>query len=111
MNLSEEGCLLRIFVGESDKKDDVPLYVWIIRRAKEEGLAGATAWRGIEGYGAHSHIHTSRILQLSTDLPVVIEIVDTVEKIEKFLPIVDSNLQKGLATIEKVKVHLYRAHG
>lgn len=109
MQLPEDGYLLRIFIGESDKKDNMPLYEWIVRRAKEEKLAGATVLRGIEGYGAESHIHTARILQLSTDLPIIIEIIDTLEKIEKFMPIVDDVMKDGLATLEKVKIKLYRS--
>lgn len=109
MVLPEEGCLLRIFIGESDKREGMPLYSWIVRRAKQEGLAGATVLRGIEGFGAQSHIHTARILQLSTDLPIIIEIIDVQEKIEKFLSIVDGVIDNGLATIEKVKIHLYRS--
>lgn len=80
MQLPEEGYLLRIFVGEADKKEGVPLYEWIVRRAKQEKIAGATVLRGIEGFGAQSHIHTARILQLSTDLPIVIELIDTLKK-------------------------------
>jgi PII-like signaling protein len=107
--LPEEGCLLRIFIGESDKKEGLPLYSWIVRRAKQEGLAGATVIRAIEGFGANSHIHTARILQLSTDLPIIIEIIDTTEKIEKFLSVVDECVSNGLATLENVKIRLYRS--
>lgn len=107
--LPEEGYLLRIFIGEQDEKDSIPLYEWIVRRAKQEKLAGATVVRGIEGFGAKSHIHTAKILQLSTDLPVIIEIVDTREKIEKFMAIVDKVVVDGLATLEKVKIKLYRS--
>lgn len=107
--LPEEGYLLRIFVGESDKKEGLPLYEWIVRRAKQEKLAGATVLRGIEGFGAGSHIHTARILQLSTDLAIIIEIIDTLEKIEKFIPIVDEAITDGLATLEKVQIRLYRS--
>lgn len=107
--LPEKGYLLRIFIGEQDEKDSIPLYEWIVRRAKQEKLAGATVVRGIEGFGAKSHIHTAKILQLSTDLPVIIEIVDTREKIEKFMAIVDEVVVDGLATLEKVKIKLYRS--
>ena len=86
MILPEHGHLLRIFIGESDKYDGKPLYEWIIHKAREYGIAGATVLRGIEGFGAHSRIHTSKILRLSEDLPVVIEIVDTLEKIDNFIP-------------------------
>lgn len=108
MMLPEEGCLLRIFIGESDKKEGLPLYSWIVRRAKQEGLAGATVIRAIEGFGATSHIHTARILQLSTDLPIIVEIIDTQEKIDKFLPIIDEAVTNGLTTLENVKIRLYR---
>lgn len=109
MMLPEEGCLLRIFIGESDKREGMPLYAWIVRQAKKEGLAGATVIRSIEGFGAQSHIHTARILQLSTDLPIIIEIIDTHEKINKFLPFIDEAIQGGLATLEDVHVRLYRS--
>lgn len=109
MVLPEEGKLLRIFVGESDKHEGLPLYAWIVRKAREEGLAGATVLRGLEGFGAHSRLHTARILRLSEDLPIVIEIVDTEERIENFLPIVDAAISEGLATVEKVQVRLYRS--
>jgi PII-like signaling protein len=108
MTLPEEGYLLRIFLGESDKKDGIPLYEWIVRRAKAEGLAGATVLRGIEGYGAHSQIHTAKILQLSTDLPVIIELIDTLEKIDAFMPIIEGALENGLVTQEKAKIRLFR---
>jgi PII-like signaling protein len=111
MVLPKEGCLLRIFIGESDKHDGTPLYEWIVRKAKERGLAGATVLRGIEGFGAHSRVHTAKILQLSTDLPVVIEIVDTRENIEKFLPVIDGAIPEGLATLERVEVRFYRSGG
>ena len=111
MMLSGEGQLLRIFVGESDKRDGMPLYEWIVRRAREQGLAGATVLRGIEGFGAHSRIHTAKLLRLSEDLPIVIEIVDTQEKIEKFLPLIDEAIPEGLATLEKVQIRFYRSGG
>jgi hypothetical protein len=108
MVLPEEGHLLRIFIGESDKHDGVPLYEWIVKKAREQHLAGATVLRGIEGFGAHSRIHTSKILRLSQDLPIVIEIVDTLEKIEHFIPIIDDAINEGLATVEKVAIRFYR---
>jgi PII-like signaling protein len=111
MVLPKEGCLLRIFIGESDKHEGASLYEWIVRKAKERGLAGATVLRGIEGFGAHSRVHTAKILQLSTDLPVVIEIVDTRENIENFLPIIDGAIPEGLATLERVEVRFYRSGG
>jgi len=109
MMLPSEGRLLRIFIGESDRHDGQPLYEWIVRRAREQGLAGATVLRGIEGFGAHSRLHTAKILRLSEDLPIVIEIVDTPEKIEAFLSIVDGAIDEGLATVETVQVRFYRS--
>jgi PII-like signaling protein len=107
--LSEKGQLLRIFIGEDDKHERLPLYEWIVRKARKQGLAGATVLRGLEGFGARSHLHTSRILRLSSDLPIIIEIVDTPDKIEAFLPIVDEAIQDGLATVEAVQIRFYRA--
>lgn len=107
--LPRDGTLLRIFVGESDKHQGVPLYEWIVRKAREQGLAGATVLRGLEGFGAHSRLHTAKILRLSTDLPIVIEIVDTEENIHAFLPAVDNAIGEGLATLEKVEVRFYRS--
>lgn len=109
MMLPEEGHLLRIFVGESDRHGGVPLYEWIVRQAREHGLAGATVLRGVEGFGAHSRLHTAKILRLSEDLPIVIEIVDSKEKIEAFLPLIDASIPEGLATLEKVQIRLYRS--
>lgn len=106
--LPEEGYLLRIFISESDKKDNMPLYEWIVRRAKKEGIAGATVLRAIEGYGTHSQIHTAKILQLSTSLPIIIEIIDTLEKIDAFMPILEEVLEGGLITQEKAKIRLFR---
>ncbi len=109
MTLPKEGKLLRIFIGENDKYDGHPLYEWIVLKAREHGLAGATVLRGLEGFGAHSRLHTAKILRLSSDLPIVIEIVDTEEKIESFLPHVDGAIGEGLATVERVDVRFYRA--
>jgi PII-like signaling protein len=108
MNRRKPGKLLRIFLGESDKHEGIPLYEWIVRKAREEGLAGATVLRGLEGFGAHSLLHTAKVLRLSSDLPLVIEIVDTEENIERFLPMIDDAIIEGLATVEKVEVHFYR---
>ena len=108
MILPKEGKLLRIFVGENDKYKEQPLYEWIVRKARERGLAGATVLRGLEGFGAHSRLHTAKILRLSSDLPIVIEIVDTEEKIESFLPLIDDAVGEGMATVEKVEVRFYR---
>lgn len=109
MLLPEEGQLLRIFLGESDKREGKPLHEWLVLKARERGLAGATVLRGIEGFGAHSRLHTAKILRLSEDLPIVVEIVDTAEKIEAFLPVVDEAITEGLATVEKVRIRFYRS--
>jgi len=109
MNLPKEGALLRIFIGENDKHEGMPLYTWIVRKCHENGLAGATVLRGLEGFGAHSRVHTARLLRLSSDLPVVIEIVDERDKVEAFLSLIDDVIEEGLATIERVQVHWYRS--
>lgn len=110
MTLPQEGCLLRIFIGESDKHGGKPLYEWIVIQARERGLAGATVLRGTMGFGANSHvIHTAKILRLSEDLPIVVEIVDTREKLETFLAEIDGAIHAGLATIEKAEVRFYRS--
>ncbi len=108
MKIEGEGQLLRIFVGESDTWHGHPLYEAIVKRVREEGLAGATVIRGIEGFGATSRLHTSRILRLSEDLPVVIEIVDTAERIELVLPILDEMVAEGMVTLEKAHIIAYR---
>jgi len=108
MKLEGEGKLLRIFIGESDTWHGKPLYEAIVQVARSEGLAGATVLRGIEGFGADSRLHTSRILRLSEDLPVVIEIVDTAEKVESVLPKLDEMVGEGMLTIERVHVIAYR---
>lgn len=109
MKLPPEGQLLRIFIGESDKYEGKPLYEWLVIKAKENGLAGATAIRGLMGFGANSRIHTSKILRLSLDLPIIVEIVDTHEKIKEFLSIIKNVVKEGLVTLEKADVHLYRS--
>lgn len=109
MTLPEEGYLLRIFVGEDDRHEGMPLYEWIVQKAREEKMAGATVLRGMEGFGAHSHLHTARILRLSSDLPILIEIVDTRPKVEGFLDLIDDAIEEGLATIEDVEIHFYRS--
>jgi len=101
---AREGQLLRIFVGENDRHEHLPVYEWIVRKAREEGLAGATVLRGLEGYGVNSTLHKASILRLSSDLPVVIEIVDDTEKIAAFLPRVEEALRDGIATLEKVQL-------
>jgi PII-like signaling protein len=109
VRLEGEGKLLRIFVGESDRWHGKPLYQAIVERVRREGLAGATVIRGIEGFGADSRIHTSRILRLSEDLPVLIEIVDTAEKIDAILPVLDEMVTEGMVTVERVQVIAYRS--
>ncbi|MEJ2367052.1 MAG: DUF190 domain-containing protein [Acidobacteriota bacterium] len=108
--LPAEAELLRIFIGESDKADHRPLYEAIVEEARKQGLAGATVLRGIMGFGARSRIHTSKILRLSEDLPMVVELVDTPEKIDAFIPFLDSVIEDGLITREKARVVFYR-HG
>ncbi len=109
MKIEGEGTLLRVFVGESDTWHGKPLYEAIVERVRTEGLAGATVLRGIEGFGAHSRLHTSRILRLSEDLPVLIEIVDRTERIEQILPLLDEMVGEGMVTLERVRVIAYRA--
>jgi len=109
MTLPKDGKLLRIFIGENDKHESQSLYEWLVRKAREHGLAGATVLRGLEGFGAHSRLHTAKVLRLSSDLPIVVEIVDTEEKIESFLPLIDDAVGEGLATVEKVEVRFYRS--
>lgn len=104
-----DGKLVRVFVGEADKWQGRPLYEAIVEEARRRGLAGATAWKGFMGFGAHSRLHTAKILRLSEDLPVVVEIVDTAEKIEAFLPTLQEMVQEGLVTLERAEVILYRA--
>lgn len=108
MKLPEEGLLLRIFIGESDRYQGKPLYEVIVQQAKKMDLAGATVLKGNMGFGAHSRIHTSKILRLSEDLPLVIEIVDSTEYIERFLPLLDDMVGEGLVTLEKVRILRYR---
>ncbi len=108
MKLSGEAELLRVFVGESDRHDGRPLYESIVQAARAAGLAGATVLRGILGFGAHSRIHSAKILRLSEDLPVVIEIVDSPERIAGFLPRLDEMIGEGLVTLERVRVLTYR---
>jgi uncharacterized protein len=106
--LPSDGHLLRIYIDETDRHEGVVLYEWIVRKAREAHLAGATVLRGIEGFGRSSRVHRANILELSESLPIVIEIVDTKEKIEAFLPIIDTAIASGLATLEKVEVKFYR---
>jgi len=110
LKLEGDGRLLRIFLGEGDRHGGRPLHEVIVRRAREAGLAGATVLRGVEGYGARSRLHTTRILRLSEDLPLVVEIVDRPDRIEAFLPVLDELVDEGLITVEPVHVVAYR-HG
>lgn len=109
MKMDGEGQLVRIFVGEDDRWEGRPLYEAIVHKARETGLAGATVLRGLEGFGASSRIHTTSILRLSQDLPLVIEIVDKAEQIDKFLPVLDDMVKEGMITIEKVRIIAYRS--
>src|SRR6266849_239037 len=111
MQIPHEAVLLRIFIGESDRYEHRPLYEAIVLRARELHLAGATVLRGPMGFGKSSRLHTAKILRLSMDLPLVIEIVDSEEKIRAFLPVLDQMMRGGLVTLEKVKVMDYRAKG
>ena len=108
MRIEGEGQLLRIFIGESDRWEGRPLYEAIVRRARELGLAGATVLRGLEGFGANSRVHTAKVLRLSADLPIVVELVDQAEKIDALLPELDAMVSEGLITLEKVRVIAYR---
>ena len=109
MQIPHEAVLLRIFIGESDRWEHKPLYEAIVLKARELHLAGATVLRGLMGFGKSSRLHTAKILRLSMDLPLVIEIVDSEERIQSFLPVLDKMMGGGLLTLEKVKVINYRA--
>jgi hypothetical protein len=108
MKLPEEGALLRIFIGETDSYNGKPLYEQIVLKARELNLVGATVVRGIMGFGADSRMHTAKILRLSEDLPIIIQIVDTEENLQKLQPFLDETVEEGLITLEKVKVIKYR---
>ncbi len=108
MKLPEEGMLLRIFIGESDHHKGKALYEQIVLKARALNLAGATVTRGIMGFGADSRIHTAKLLQLSEDLPIIVEIVDTEENLNKILPFLDETITEGLITLEKVRIIKYR---
>ncbi len=110
MHIPEHGVLLRIFIGESDHWQGRPLYEAIVLKARELHLAGATVLRGPMGFGANSRLHTTRILRLSEDLPMVIEIVDSREKIDELMPHIDAMVQEGLVTLENVQVIRYRGN-
>ncbi len=109
MKIAKQGYLLRIMIGESDRHEGRPLYEWIVLKAKTEGLAGATVFRGMMGFGASSRIHTSKIMRLSEDLPILIEIVDVRDKLESFMNLIDGSIASGLATLEKAEIHFYRS--
>ena len=109
MKIEGQGLLLRIYIGESDTWHGRPLYQAIVEHLRERGLAGATVLRGIEGFGAKAHLHTTRILRLSSDLPVLVEIVDQEDRIRAVLPELDTMVGDGLITLEKVEVIAYRA--
>lgn len=110
MKIPEIGYLLRVFIGESDHWHGKPLYEAIVLKARELHLAGATVLRGPMGFGAHSRMHTAKILRLSEDLPIVIEIVDAKEKIDELMPFIDETVEEGLVTLERVRVIKYRAN-
>ncbi|NUM48838.1 MAG: DUF190 domain-containing protein [Anaerolineales bacterium] len=109
MVIPEEGCLLRVFIGESDKHEGKPLYEWLVQEARRQNLAGATVLRGMMGFGPGSRIYTTKILRLSEDLPIIVELVDSREKLETFLKTVDAVVDTGMATLEKAQIHFYRA--
>jgi len=111
MKIPQDGYLLRIFIGEADRWHDRPLYEAIVTKARELHMAGATVLKGPMGFGAHSRLHTTKILRLSEDLPLVIEIVDAKEKLDELLPHIDEMVQEGLVTLERVQVIKYRANG
>lgn len=110
VTVPREGKLLRVFIGEQDKWHGQPLFEAIVHLARKQGLAGATCIKGFLGFGAKSHIHTAKILRLSEDLPVIIEIVDSEEKIQEFLPQLDTMIGDGLVTLERAEVLVYRAN-
>ncbi len=109
MKLEGEAKLLRIFIGESDRHGGRPLYEAIVLEARKRGLSGASVFKGFMGFGAHSRIHSAKVLQLSEDLPVMVEIVDTEEKIRDFLPVLDGMVREGLVTLEKVEAIRYQS--
>ncbi|MDD5217200.1 MAG: DUF190 domain-containing protein [Candidatus Omnitrophica bacterium] len=109
MKMPADGKLLRIFIGEQDKYQGRPLYEAIVLKAKQDGLAGTTVMKGCMGFGCKSHMHTTKLLRLSEDLPIVIEIVDSEEKINAFLPYLDEVVREGLITLEKANIVMYRA--
>lgn len=109
MQIPRDAMLLRIFIGESDRHDGHPLFEAIVNKARETNIAGATVLRAPMGFGHSSRVHTTKILRLSEDLPIIIEIVDSEEKIKEFLPVLDGMMKGGLVTLEKVQVLYYSA--
>jgi PII-like signaling protein len=107
----DDGLLLRIYIGEQDRYEDEPLDQWLVSAAHTHGISGATVLRGLQGFGADGRLHTARVIRLSTDLPLVIEMVDQSDKIESFLDTIDQALQQGLVTVEKVRMKFYRKAG
>jgi len=108
MKLQEQAMLLRIFIGENDQHGGKPLYEQIVLKARELNMAGATVLKGILGFGADSRLHSAKILALSEDMPVVIEIVDSEDNIEKLMPFLDETVEEGMVTLEKMRVIMYR---
>ena len=108
MKLPEDGMLWRIFIGESDSYKGKPLYEQIVLKDRELNLAGATVTRGLMGFGAHSRMHSAKVLRLSDDLPMVVEVVDTEENLNRLMPFLDETVDEGLITLEKVRVIKYR---
>ncbi|MEA1927518.1 MAG: DUF190 domain-containing protein [Candidatus Auribacterota bacterium] len=106
---TEDGYLLRIYLEEDRKHDGLPLYEWIIKLAQEERLSGATILRGMEGFGLHHKMHSAKILRISSNLPIIIEIVDRIDKIEEFFSLIDPIISEGLVTVEKVRMKFYRS--
>jgi len=108
MNGPTQGTLLRVYIGESDRWEGKSLHQSLVEEAKRQGLAGATVLQGIMGYGAHSRVHTARLVDISPDLPIVVELVDEEAKIQAFLPTVQAMVREGLVTLERVSVLMYR---
>ena len=109
MNVGHTGKLLRIFIGESDRHGAQPLYTAIVEAARRNGLSGATVFKGIEGFGGHSIVHAARVFDLSSDLPVLIEIVDTEDNVRAFIPLLNEMVREGLVTLETVEIVQYKS--
>ena len=110
MVVPKKGQLLRIFIGENDHYQGIPIHEWIVNMACDKGLSGASVMRGFSGFGVHSHVHTAKILRLSSNLPIIIEIVDTKDKIDLFMPIIDAAISKGVATLQQVEMRVYQSN-